>query len=87
MALSTGEQKRHEYMNKPTKLIKLRMKRESSQIETAQALGMSRIHYGNIEKGLYQPKGEIVENIAKHFKATVESIFKKVDEKHYVVKK
>ena len=87
MSISFAEKKRAEYMSKPTKLIKLRMKEELSQVELSRELGMSRIHYGNIEKGLWNPKAEIVESISEYFKVPIESLFKKVDETHYVVKK
>lgn len=87
MSISFGEKKRFEYLSKPTKLIKLRMKEELSQVELSKALGLSRIHYGNVEKGLWNPRLEIAENIAGYFKVPLESLFKKVDETHYVVKK
>lgn len=87
MAISLGEQKRLDYITKPTKLIKLRHKKKSSQVEIATALEMSRIHYGNIEKGIWTPKIDLVEKIAKHFKVPVVEIFKKIDDIHYVVKK
>lgn len=87
MRALTGEQKRHNYLTKPTKLMAVRLRKNASQIETARSLDMSRIHYGNIEKGLYTPREELAESIAKHFKTTMTTIFKKVDNVHYVAKK
>lgn len=83
----SAEQKRVEYLMKPTKLIKERMNKDISQVAVATELGMSRIHYGNIEKGLYNPKEDVVQSIAKYFKTSVETLFKKFDKTHYVVKK
>jgi len=87
MSISNSEQKRFEYMSKPTKLLRMRMKLKLSQTEVADALSLSRIHYGNIEKGIRLPKTKLAEGIAEYFKTTVSNIFKKEDETHYVVKK
>jgi DNA-binding XRE family transcriptional regulator len=67
--------------------MSLRMKKNASQVEVSKAVGLSRIHYGNVEKGLHTAKTELAEEIAKYFKSPIATIFKKVDDVHYLVKK
>jgi len=84
--MNTAEQKRLEYIRNPNKIQSLRMKKGISQIEVANKLGLSRIYYGNIEKGIRTATNEIAEKIAKVYKVKTSEIFKKHDEKRFMVK-
>lgn len=88
MAVSECEKKKYEYMRKPTKLMELRLNSNLSQLETATEIGLSRIHYGNIEKGIFKPSCDLAEKISKHFNLKSIDIFKaEKDGIHMIVKK
>lgn len=84
--MMTSEQKRLEYIRNPNKIQSLRMKKGVSQIEIANKLGLSRIYYGNIEKGIKPASTELAGEIAKVYKVKVSDLFKKFDEKRFIAK-
>jgi len=83
--LSKGEQKRIEYFNVPNKIRTLRIK-VGSQGEVAEKVGLSRIHFGNIEKGLKQTTEDTAIRIAETLGTKVSTIFKKTESNKFIAK-
>lgn len=84
--ITTSEKKRQDYIKKPNKIQSLRMRKDISQIEFSGKLGLSRIYYGNIEKGIKTATPKIASEIANYLGVKVSDIFKKFDEKRFIVK-
>jgi putative transcriptional regulator len=60
---------------KREKLLKERKKRDLKQWEVAELIGISRIRYNRIEKGVRNPKLEEIESISKLYGKPVEELF------------
>lgn len=82
--LAESERKKIGYLTRPNKIRSLRMK-IGSQEDVSDAIGISRIHYGNIEKGIRGTKLETAEKIAQALNTTVAKIFKK-EGNNYIAK-
>ena len=79
-------QLRHKYLSNPTIIITLRLEMKLSQVELSKAIGLSRIQYGNIEKGKISTTKKTALKISSHFGKTISEVFSEVGG-HYVAKK
>lgn len=84
--ITNSEKKRIQYARKPNKIQALRIKKDITQIEVATDLGLSRIYYGNIEKGLRTANEKLAKRIAELLGVKLSEIFKVNGDKKYIVK-
>jgi len=73
-----------EYIIAPSRVQAKRMEMSLSQIEVSKMLGLTRIHYGNIEKGLVQAREVVAEKISKALKSSVKKLFTKLENGKYI---
>jgi len=79
--------KKIEYIISPSKVQAKRMELALSQVEVSDMVGLTRIHYGNIEKGIAPAREIVAIKVSEALGSSVKSLFKKLENGKFLADK